>query len=629
MSRKTGKSKRGKGKNKGGPPVEPSVETLETGSTPPLYNLRDTPARLNSRHNRGDVPAPPGGAPNSDGNSGGPPGEGKFPPVTQHDIPLPPSGGGGHVPAPNGPVTHSPNAPSSSSFSSPRGNHPDRDGPGGDEKDRKHSRLQSHGPGGNDPVPGSVLERLVLAIEDGRIGRRASGMDELQIKMLANYQPFDPAQDDMRSWMAGFKRLVPDDASDEQVFKALECRLPRQYADLLRQTRAESEIFHFGWKEAVRLFLNRVAGEQNRLLRLRRLKTLTQKDGEPIRQFAIRVRDELQKVRGRDPLEQEWKDEVMVGALDATAMELDRVANQMPGGRSFWEVIRAVEFWERQHAALLNQGDPSSAIRRSSAKGATVLFGEPKIASREPAVVCTWCSQRGHLESTCQREPRCARCFGGHPERNHDAVVMARRNDFAVGTPDRRVIADAGASHPGGRDFRGARHHAPRDSRDPDLSRPPPPPPRALARAAQDAAERERKRKEHPVGGGGHRKRKPEKDKERKCFSCGQEGHMKRHCPSLSERKEKKGRTEVQAHVAVVPQSPASVPADRDGGSPKADSELARRLENLERWREQSEGLHSQKSQGDCLSTDIERAARMVLSNLKGAAFDPFDRRLA
>ena len=55
-----------------------------------------------------------------------------------------------------------------------------------------------------------------------------------------------------------------------------------------------------------------------------------QQDGEEIRQFAIRVRDELKEVRGREPRAPEWREGVMVGALDATAMELDRVANQMP-----------------------------------------------------------------------------------------------------------------------------------------------------------------------------------------------------------------------------------------------------------------------------------------------------------
>ena len=87
----------------------------------------------------------------------------------------------------------------------------------------------------------------------------------------------------------------------------------------------------------------------------------------------------------------------MVGALDATAMEPERIAYQTPGNPGFWDVIKAVESWERQHAAPPNQGDPTSAIRRSSAQGATVLLGDPHVAGREPTVVCTWCSHRGRL----------------------------------------------------------------------------------------------------------------------------------------------------------------------------------------------------------------------------------------
>ena len=123
-------------------------------------------------------------------------------------------------------------------------------------------------------------------------------MDDLQVKKLANYQSFDPARHDIGAWTAGFRRLVPDDASDEQVMRALECRLPRQYADLLKQARSEREAYIYGWKGAVGLFLSRVTGSENRLARLRELKSLTQKEGEQIRQFAIRVRDGLQRREG-------------------------------------------------------------------------------------------------------------------------------------------------------------------------------------------------------------------------------------------------------------------------------------------------------------------------------------------
>ena len=160
--------------------------------------------------------------------------------------------------------------------------------------------------------------------------------------------------------------------------------------------------------ETVRLFLSRVAGSENKLSKLRRLKTLTQQDGEEISQFAIRVREELKKVRGREPRDPEWR---------------EGVANQMPEDTDFWDAIKAVEYWERQNAALLNQADPHSAIRRSSAQGATVLVGNVASPGKDPSIVCTWCSQRGHMEVECMREPRCAICFGDHPERTPDAAA--------------------------------------------------------------------------------------------------------------------------------------------------------------------------------------------------------------
>ena len=151
----------------------------------------------------------------------------------------------------------------------------------------------------------------------------------------------------------------------------------------------------------------------------------------------------------------------MVGALDATAMELDRVANQMPEDTDFWDVIKAVEYWERQNAALLNQANPYSEIRRSSAQGATVLVGNVASPGKDPSIVCTWCSQRGHMEVECMREPRCAICFGDHPERTHDAA--ARRTLFPVGA--KRDMQEESPGHKD-RDNRNLRQHAHRDSGD-------------------------------------------------------------------------------------------------------------------------------------------------------------------
>ena len=89
--------------------------------------------------------------------------------------------------------------------------------PAGDQREEKYRSLQPPQSYRNDAGESSTLERLILALEKGGINRRASGMDDLQVKMLANYQSFDPARHDIGAWTAGFRRLVPDDASDGKL----------------------------------------------------------------------------------------------------------------------------------------------------------------------------------------------------------------------------------------------------------------------------------------------------------------------------------------------------------------------------------------------------------------------------
>ena len=79
---------------------------------------------------------------------------------------------------------------------------------------------------------------------------------------------------------------------------------------------------------------------------------------------------------------------------------------------------------------------------------------------------------------------------------------------------------------------------------------------------------------------------------------------------------------QVQANVAAVPQTPTPLP---DGGSqsPEKDVALAERLEELENWRERVKD--AQKFQDDGHPTNLERAARIVLSSVtQGKPFNPF-----
>ena len=311
-----------------------------------------------------------------------------------------------------------------------------------------------------------------------------------------------------------------------------------------------------------------------------------------------------------------------VGALDAPAMELDRIANQTPGNPSFWEAIKAVEFWERQHAALLNQGDPSSAIRRSTALGATVLFGDPSAIGKRPTPP-TWCSQKGHEETTCVREPRCIKCFGPHPERYHDAVALeeARRASSQFGVPDRKADPREGDADP----KHGRRSYSSRDpagqGRQPLSPPPPPPPPRAFARAAQDAAAKGGGDRGRPMGPATQAQRF-DGDGGRKCFSCGQKGHLKRDCPDPRPGRDGVGRTQAQVNLAMAPYPLTPTLQARDR-TLEADREVAERLQELERWRKDLSQGRTRRGDGP-----IRQASQTGTAPAKRGqeeVFDPFE----
>ena len=58
-------------------------------------------------------------------------------------------------------------------------------------------------------------------------------MDDVQTNLLLSYHPFDPERDGIKHWVSGFRRLVPDEATDKQVLKTLEYKLPEQFGTLL------------------------------------------------------------------------------------------------------------------------------------------------------------------------------------------------------------------------------------------------------------------------------------------------------------------------------------------------------------------------------------------------------------
>ena len=254
-----------------GPEILPATDAKEDGSPRIAYNFRRTPARRSARADREDDLQEPSKDPAPQEE------EPEDPPADEEQL-LSDDGSGTHIEEGHGelsglqqplripvPLPGDVSSPSSSS-SSRMTQSPARGAGLSGGRDNKHT--QQPNPSRDDSKEGSALERLALALEMDRIERRASGMDELQMKMFASYQPFDSARHDICAWTAGFKRLVPAEASNDQVLRALDCRLPHKYADLLRQARAQCVHYTLDWKETVRLFLSRVAGSESRLTKL-------------------------------------------------------------------------------------------------------------------------------------------------------------------------------------------------------------------------------------------------------------------------------------------------------------------------------------------------------------------------
>ena len=65
---------------------------------------------------------------------------------------------------------------------------------------------------------------------------------------------------------------------------------------------------------------------------------------------------------------------------------------------------------------------------------------------------------------------------------------------------------------------------------------------------------------------------------------CGRRGHLRRQCLTPKTERDGEGRMQAQALVAMVPHYTAPTSPTKDGSS-EGDSEVAKRLKDLEQWR--------------------------------------------
>ena len=49
---------------------------------------------------------------------------------------------------------------------------------------------------------------------------------------------------------------MPEEATDQQVLKALECKLPEQYGEMVQDAYNVAQEYGGGWREGIRTFLS-------------------------------------------------------------------------------------------------------------------------------------------------------------------------------------------------------------------------------------------------------------------------------------------------------------------------------------------------------------------------------------
>ena len=278
----------------------------------------------------------------------------------------------------------------------------------------------------------SLLGLLARAVpsEDKDHGLSSRAISGLQISWLKNLQPFNPNRDDLATWCSMVKELIPPRTAPEVALRLVMTRLPRTLSDMLRMCfHRVKDTDELSWDSCINLFLARVIGTVGKLTKEKRAQKIKQREGEGVRAFAIRTTAELQAIYGRSPTEEEWKRAVMMGAREATALEMDKVESTT-GETDLWRLIEVAEIHERQNQALLSLPDGDRL------GGALPPSERPKDSDSDVLLVskgvseetCGWCSKIGHKESTCRRQnPICGECGGEHVTRRHAEVNQRER----------------------------------------------------------------------------------------------------------------------------------------------------------------------------------------------------------
>ena len=251
-------------------------------------------------------------------------------------------------------------------------------------------------------------------------GPNTQGLSHLQQQWLRDFPIYEESKD-LTTWLSDLETRLPTAWDVWAKVSILHQRLNAKHQHLFagaldRLTRRRDDLT---WEEIRQAFIFSLKGRATSLLLEQRMRRINQRDGEPFRTYIGRAYDELVKVIGTRPNDDQLTRVVVAGANISTARQIQHYRND---AATLWDLQELVEEWEHREWRLLGLPDPFHDPTRAVPGGAerqesTALAAQSTPLDRD--LQCGWCSKVGHHENGCSQPMYCDQCVEQtHPKKD-------------------------------------------------------------------------------------------------------------------------------------------------------------------------------------------------------------------
>ena len=251
-------------------------------------------------------------------------------------------------------------------------------------------------------------------------GPNTQGLSHLQQQWLRDFPIYEESKD-LTTWLSDLETRLPSAWDVWAKVSILHQRLNAKHQHLFagaldRLTRRRDDLT---WEEIRQAFIFSLKGRATSLLLEQRMRRINQRDGEPFRTYIGRAYDELVKVIGTRPNDDQLTRVVVAGANISTARQIQHYRND---AATLWDLQELVEEWEHREWRLLGLPDPFHDPTRAVPGGAERQESAALAAQSTPLdrdLQCGWCSKVGHHENGCSQPMYCDQCVEQtHPKKD-------------------------------------------------------------------------------------------------------------------------------------------------------------------------------------------------------------------